>query len=132
MVEEDNVYNLEEHASFVGTIIPNENNINKEERGMSKDNLVYEKDLKNLEDKQDLKLKNIEDKLTSEISLAKIEISSDIRALKSDLEIMINNKSKEEEKERKKENREAIRTTLTGVTVIIAFTGLLLKIFFGI
>lgn len=132
MNEYDKVYNLKEHASFVGTVITNENNVNTEELGMSKDNLVYEKDLKNLEDKQDLKLKNIEDKLTSEISLAKIEISSDIRALKSDLEIMINNKSREEEKERKKENREVIRTTLTGVTVIIAFTGLFLKIFFGI
>lgn len=132
MVEQKKVFNLMEHASFVDTVIPNENNTNMEERGMSKDNLVYEKDLKNLEDKQDLKLKNIEEKLTSEISLAKTEISSDIRALKSDLEIMINNKSREEEKERKKENREVIRTTLTGMTMIIAFTGLLLKIFFGI
>lgn len=129
------VINFNEQAQFKGKVLKGEGfdiTDAKEEKDMPKEKLVYEKDLKNLEEKIDLKLENIETNLSCEISNMKTEINSNLGLLKSEIEIMIINKSVQEEKARKKENRETIRTILTGVSAIAAFTGLLLKIFLGL
>ncbi|WP_317912827.1 hypothetical protein [Carnobacterium maltaromaticum] len=127
MNENRGIYDILKDSRFQGQIVETKNIVNKEELKMNKDNLIYEKDLKNLEEKIDLKLENTETRLICEISNMKTEINSNFGVLKSDLENMINKKSAQEEKERKKENRETIRTILMSVTAIVAFAGLLLK-----
>lgn len=67
MSEDVKVLDILKDSRFQGQIVETENIVNKEELKMNKENIIYEKDLKNLEEKIDLKLENTETRLICEI-----------------------------------------------------------------
>ncbi|MFS7390392.1 hypothetical protein AB6884_13070 [Carnobacterium maltaromaticum] len=67
MNENREIYDIRKDSRFQGQIGETKNIVNKEELKVNKDNLIYEKNLKNLEEKIDLKLENTETRLICEI-----------------------------------------------------------------
>lgn len=92
---------------------------------------ITEKDLLNSEEKNDLKMDLLKSNLESKMNVTEVKIIAKIDSLETGIKNILLEQSIKDEKGRRNEKREIVRTMLTGTTVIVGIATLVIRVFFN-